>query len=171
LTITSSTSQTLLENSSSDAAASNTVTSTTSFTSTDHSENLSSKNILIEMKYKINIRKNNDEANAVEIKKLENEFNRKQLLQSIPKVCELLRSLLIGKKKSVFQLSLLISDLSSELKLSNYEVKKRLKELAKIVPEFVTIFPPDDLLPYETLHLNANVPYDNIRQKIKNLNH
>lgn len=102
--------------------------------------------------------------------KREEEFNIKlQRLYSLPKVCNALRSFCAQKNKNTFKLNEIRSRLSDELELSKFEVQSRLLLMTDVIPEFVTIFPPDDIVGVEMIRINLYAPYAALQLKLKQL--
>jgi hypothetical protein len=78
----------------------------------------------------------------------------------------LLRSTSLMQRRKTRPLEAFIDEVSKDMGISKMELRARLSLLSDIVPEFITILPPDDLVPSETLQVNMDTPYANVRRKL-----
>ena len=108
---------------------------------------------------------------AIEVAKVDEERRKKTVYAnragSFLKISNAIRSSCSQFKKSTFLFSEIVERLSNELMLGRNEFVVRLHLLVQVAPEFITIFPPDDLVDEETLRINLNAPFGAIRQKLQ----
>ena len=108
---------------------------------------------------------------ASEIAKVDKERKKKTIyadrVKTFLRICTAIRSTSSQFKKTIFMLSEIKERLSSELMMGSNEFLVRLHMIVTIVPEFITIFPPDDLVKEETLRINLNAPFGAIREKLQ----
>ena len=108
---------------------------------------------------------------AIETAKIDEENKKKVVYASrvgtFLKICNAIRSTCSQFKKSTFLFSEIIDRLSKELMMGRNELIVRLVMIVQVTPEFLTIFPPDELVKEETLRINLNAPYGAIRQKLQ----
>ena len=100
---------------------------------------------------------------ASEIAKVDKERKKKTIyadrVKTFLRICTAIRSTSSQFKKTIFMLSEIKERLSSELMMGSNEFLVRLHMIVTIVPVFITIFPPDDLVKEETLRINLNAPF------------
>jgi len=89
------------------------------------------------------------------------------LVKRLPTICNTLRSYCLIDKIYSVTLSNMISRLSSDFRISKVEVRKSLSLLTTIVPEYLTVFPPDDIVPVATLRINPSSEHPIILNKIQ----
>mmetsp|Transcript_23023 Transcript_23023/g.23668 ORF Transcript_23023/g.23668 Transcript_23023/m.23668 type:complete len:200 (-) Transcript_23023:30-629(-) len=96
----------------------------------------------------------------------------------LPLVVDTLRTLSRSKSKTIFSLDEIVKILTSSLRLheskdnkDNYQVTglKLVHRLAQEAPEFITIFPADEIILYQTVRMNMNAPIADLKVKLKNL--
>mmetsp|Transcript_10072 Transcript_10072/g.15258 ORF Transcript_10072/g.15258 Transcript_10072/m.15258 type:complete len:420 (-) Transcript_10072:116-1375(-) len=87
------------------------------------------------------------------------------LMLSLPRTCDAIRSLALEKNKSIFPLSHVVDILSPSHRAIS--VLDCIRCLAHTAPEFLTIFPPDDVVPCDNVRVNLNAPYAALRKKLK----
>jgi hypothetical protein len=100
--------------------------------------------------------------------KLENELivKRKQLVFKLPTILDALRSLAVVERKSIYRLDSLLLRLSRELRMKLSHLSESISILKDIAPEFITIFPPDDMISHEMLKINLIAPYSQLKSKV-----
>ena len=108
---------------------------------------------------------------AIETIKMDQEKRKKSLYANragtFLKICNALRSICAQFRKSTFLISEIQARLSDELMITSNEFVVRLHLIVQVVPEFITIFPPDEVVNESRLRINLNAPYGAIRQKLQ----
>jgi hypothetical protein len=100
---------------------------------------------------------------------------KKNRFKSLPVLCDAIRSLCISGKKSgrpdrfVWELNTFVMKIAPDLGLNINELKIRIKLLQEMVPEFISIIPPDDLVKIWTLRINSDAPFVPLRQKVSKI--
>ena len=91
-------------------------------------------------------------------------------LKSMIPLCDAIRSICsLRRGRSTFIYKELLCQLAVELQVPKEEIKIRVNMMAEIVPEFITIFPPDDIVGKETIRVNLYTPYVDLRKKLGKL--
>lgn len=88
-------------------------------------------------------------------------------LQSLPDLCDILRTSCLVTNRTARPLQLVVPSLARDLKVKDREVMARLRLLGEIVPEFLNIVPADHLVAEPTLQVNMFAPYDAVRKKVR----
>ena len=99
------------------------------------------------------------------------EVKRLGELVVLPRLSDSLRSLALTRNMTCFPLRTVVDTLSGQancqiLNNSNH-FRQCLQYLVSTVPEFVQIFPPDDVVSYESVRVNLQAPYRSVRAKVK----
>jgi hypothetical protein len=97
---------------------------------------------------------------------------RLSLLAAMPRLCDSLRSLALTRNLTCFPMAALLATLSEQAALGAQHGSPRhllcgLHTLAGLAPEFIQVFPPDDVLGYESARVNLLAPYGAVRAKVK----
>lgn len=90
-------------------------------------------------------------------------------IESLPRVCNALRSMCAQIRKTIFSMKELNQKLAQELELTPRDLRIRLDLLAHVLPEFLTIFPPDEYISHESVKVNMDVPYATLKQSLLKL--
>ena len=89
---------------------------------------------------------------------------------SLPSLCDVLRSLARAERRIANRTSQeLVEKLAPDLRISEDELKLRLALLVEHVPEFLSVFPPDDVVDVETVRINLSAPFQQVRRKLEAL--
>lgn len=86
--------------------------------------------------------------------------------RSLVLICDALRSLSRLEAKSTMMLSMIFTQLSQDFRSSRAETARRIKLLASLIPEYITIISPDETIDEPTLRLNKHVVYAKVREKL-----
>lgn len=102
---------------------------------------------------------------------LQARLERLGILAALPRLGDSLRSLALTRNLSYFALPALLASLvdqaPSSLLRSPGRLERCLRALAAVVPEFVQVLPPDDLLRHESVRVNLQAPYKDVRAALK----
>jgi hypothetical protein len=90
-------------------------------------------------------------------------------LNSLGSLCDVLKSNAMITKRTSFPLREVVQRLSQEMLLTEMELLARIKLLFELVPEFVKINTPNQVVPMATLKLNFDCVYEDIREKLVKL--
>lgn len=122
---------------------------------------------------------NEREKNSIESSKKiiieKKELVKKNRYKSLPVLCDAIRSICISGKKSgrperfLWELNTFVLKIAPDLGLHINELIIRFKLLQEIVPEFISILPPDDLVNIWTIRINRDAPFVPLRQKVSNI--
>ena len=88
------------------------------------------------------------------------EIERLDRLKSLPKLCDMLRVLFSRRRKTTAPFRELIRTLAAETGVDVEEQRTRLNLICEIIPDFLSIFPPDDVVPEEFVKMNIHCKYD-----------
>lgn len=86
--------------------------------------------------------------------------------KSLPQLCHVLRLIALSTNRSTTTISSLMTHLRAKGHEATPSLKVELEFLATIVPEFVTIFPPDDVINESTIRINLATPFTNMIAKL-----
>jgi hypothetical protein len=102
-------------------------------------------------------------------------------IRSLPFICDGLRSYILLKSHSnrsgsssssssssntQYYYDNILQEISPTFGITNLEMVKRIDMICKILPEYLTIFPEDDIITEPTIKINLNLKYSEIRNKI-----
>jgi hypothetical protein len=97
-----------------------------------------------------------------------------QRINSLPAVCDTLRLHWLSKgggggriarRSSAMMTHEVLNDLAPSLATSQSELLVRLQIIARELPEFLTLFPADDVVQVPTVQVNLHAPYADVRSK------
>lgn len=90
------------------------------------------------------------------------------VLKSLPDICNILRSHALMTKKSNMSMQDITEKLAIDmnLNLTASALYERIHVISNVTPEFLYIFPPDDIVKVETLRVNLNANFTEVRKKI-----
>lgn len=89
------------------------------------------------------------------------------IFKSLPSLCNTLRAMALSRnKRNTFIMADLLRDLVLGLQVDGAELKTRLVVIATELPEFLTILPPDERVPVETVRVNLLADYGRVRSKL-----
>ena len=82
--------------------------------------------------------------------------------KSLPQLCHVLRLIALSTNRSTMTISSLLTHLRAKGHDATPALKVELDFLAATVPEFVTIFPPDDVINESTIRINLTTKFTNM---------
>lgn len=92
--------------------------------------------------------------------------SRVQRLRALPAFCDLLRMLFNRKRKTVLSTYECLRTLVAETTVGSEEYKWRLYLICEVVPDFISIVPPDDISPVEHIKVNIYCKYDECMKRL-----
>jgi hypothetical protein len=105
------------------------------------------------------------------VKEQQARLERLSVSISLPRLSDSIRSLAVGRNVTCFALPALLTSLAEQAPSALLSCPRRLERcvraLVKLVPEFVQTLPADDFLAHETVRVNLQAPYKNVRQVVK----
>ena len=112
------------------------------------------------------MRERNKDQNEAEKQKEKSNGELRTRLASICVLCDALRSKCLMSNRASVKTTDIINQLSKELSILPKELMFRLQLLTSIVPEYLTIVQPDNVVSYSVLRFNMQVSYDQVRKKL-----
>ena len=108
---------------------------------------------------------------------VQEQINHLSIAILLPSVVDTLRTLSHSKSRTIFSFDEIVKILTTSLRLQD---RKDIKEnqmigvqlihrLAHEIPEFITIFPIDEVISYSTIRLNLSAPIVEIKTKLRGL--
>ena len=94
---------------------------------------------------------------------------RKGQLKSLPAIADSLRSIVRLRNRMSHPLQDILSSLAPQLRFSKQALLSRLVLLTDAAPEFLSLFPANDIVPVATLKINMDAPYGAVRSKLSKL--
>lgn len=104
---------------------------------------------------------------------------RQGAIAALPRLADSLRSMALARNLTCFPLKAMAAALAEQMQNTRCNthvtqgdaaaLTRHLRALARLVPEFVQIFPADRILAYESLRVNLHAPYKSVRQKVKSI--
>jgi hypothetical protein len=111
-------------------------------------------------------RERNKDSFSFDKQKEKSDGELRSRLRSICTMCDALRSRNLSGKRSSNRTSEVVKMMCEQLSLPQTELLARLQLLADVVPEFLTIIQPDNVVPYSVIRLNMQAPYSQVRKKL-----
>ena len=112
------------------------------------------------------MRERNKDQNEAEKRKEKSDGELRTRLVSICVLCDALRSKCMMSNRASVKTTDIINQLSKELSILPKELMIRLQLLTSIVPEYLTIVQPDNVVSYSVVRFNMQVSYDQVRKKL-----
>lgn len=112
------------------------------------------------------IRERNKDQNEAEKRKEKSDGELRTRLVSICVLCDALRSKCMMNNRVSIKTTDIINQLSKELSILPKELMIRLQLLTSIVPEYLTIVQPDNVVSFSVVRFNMQVSYDQVRKKL-----
>ena len=97
------------------------------------------------------------------VKAAELEYQR---FRCLPAFCDLIRMMFNRKRKTVISMPEFMKTLTEETTIGIEEYKKRLYLVCDIIPDFLTLIPPDDISPDEFLKVNVYCNYKECMERL-----
>ncbi len=88
------------------------------------------------------------------------DIERIDRLKSLPRLCDMLRVLFSRRRKTTASLRELLGTLARETGVDVEEQRVRLNLICDIIPDFLSIFPSDDIVSEEYVKMNIHCKYD-----------
>lgn len=99
---------------------------------------------------------------------LSNRLARKRIQERIALVslCDAFRNLCVTTCKYNFPWSTVCDTFMRQLRISREDLLRRTQLLQSVVPEYISINPPNDIMETEWIRINEHAPYTQVRKKV-----
>ncbi len=109
------------------------------------------------------LRESQKKDKAEELHQRQMSIENKKKIESLVLVCDIIRSSSNMQKRTAFESAALEAAVSTRLQISKAEALSRLRLLAEVAPEYLTVTESDGLAPCRVVHINPYCDYFKMR--------